>query len=90
VHWTSDGLELRASSFAFFEAKMISVYTYDLWCMEVLLLNGYNSLDGSTLSSIEEREVKMVETKGRRTVVKSKRSLERRVCPKSCHAVFCR
>jgi len=55
--------------------------------MEVLLLNAYNSLDGNTLSSTEEREVKMVETKGRRTVVKSKRSLERRLCLNLCRYI---
>jgi len=88
---TKGGLGCEFQISAFFEAKMISVYTYDLWCMEVLLLNAYNSLYGGTLSSTEEIEVKMVETKGRRTVVKSKRSsLERRLCLKLCHVVFCR
>jgi len=34
---------------------MISVYTYDLWCVEVLLLNAYNSLTGLEYTKFHRR-----------------------------------
>jgi len=52
---TKGGLGCEFQISAFFEAKMISVYTYDLWCVEVLLLNAYNSLTGWEYTKFHRR-----------------------------------